>query len=155
MRRRQPGPYSLCAVIQSPYGLVDVHTVAETVPKCGPFGYGRRYSRLEEIHGFGDSAQNRTSARAAGSGHLVVRRTPSYRRPDMALCLVGLVGLHVTARTFRTSSLRRPSRLLSLTVETSCQELVITLANSLVGSFVTFSHIAPLYACASENPSSL
>jgi hypothetical protein len=103
MRRRQPGPYSLCAVVQSPDGLVDIHTVAETVPECGPFGDGRGDGRLEEVHGVGGSAQGRASVwglqeHTFPTGGQIWRYT-----------LFGLVGLHVNARV--PPDLRQPRAL--------------------------------------------
>jgi hypothetical protein len=49
--KRAEGPYALCAVVKRPDGVVNVHAVAKTVSEHGPFGDGRRNSRLEEVHG--------------------------------------------------------------------------------------------------------
>lgn len=46
-----PGPYSLCAVVQSPDGVVQVDTIAKRVAKCRALGYGRGDGRLEKVHG--------------------------------------------------------------------------------------------------------
>jgi hypothetical protein len=45
------GPYSLCAVVQRPDGVVDVYAVAEGVaPAWVPLRYRRSDSRLQEVH---------------------------------------------------------------------------------------------------------
>lgn len=46
-----PGPYSLCAVMQCPDGVVEVDAISERVTKRGPLGDGRCDRRLEEVHG--------------------------------------------------------------------------------------------------------
>lgn len=44
-----PQSYPLCAIVQRPDGLVDIHALAEGVAKGRSLGY-RRHCRLEEVH---------------------------------------------------------------------------------------------------------
>jgi hypothetical protein len=44
------GPYSLCAVVQCPDGVVEVHAVTERVTKGRALRNGRGDCRLEEVH---------------------------------------------------------------------------------------------------------
>jgi hypothetical protein len=46
------GPYSLCAVVQCPDGVVQVYPISKCVPKCWTLRDRGCDRRLEEVHGY-------------------------------------------------------------------------------------------------------